>query len=379
MSNHLKHITALLTALLSISAISTIAQTTPLAGNFTITGKLRGVDAGWVFFMDAVAPSPKPIDSAEISKGEFEFKGQTAYPKLYYIAATSKARSIRYKVFSAMIMVDTGTLRVSAHIDSLTKLKAEGTVGQTEYNAYLNSVRPLQKRYSDLYGATFKVKKSDKQRMAGLEKQQRQTLTQIEQAVLVHVKQYRSATSALLAFHHLPLAGVEVIEPIYNSLTEEAQQSFYGVKLSEKLAVSLATATGNVAPTFTLPTAAGAMIPLESYRGKYVLIDFWASWCGPCRAENPNLLAAYQKFRDKGFDILSISMDKSREQWLQAVKADKLPWTQVSDLLATKSPISKLYGIKVIPLNYLLDKDGKIIAANLRGGDLMKALERLKL
>lgn len=136
-------------------------------------------------------------------------------------------------------------------------------------------------------------------------------------------------------------------------------------------------APGTEAPEIVLPNPKGDMVKLSSLRGKVVLVDFWASWCRPCRAENPNVVAAFERFHDKGFEVFGVSLDKERDRWLQAIEDDNLNWTQVSDLKFWNSSVVKLYDIKGIPFAVLLDKDGKIIAKNLRGEALHKKLEEI--
>ena len=134
---------------------------------------------------------------------------------------------------------------------------------------------------------------------------------------------------------------------------------------------------GKVAPDFSLPDTDGKPLSLSSLTGKYVLVDFWASWCGPCRAENPNVVKAYNEFKDKNFTILGVSLDKDKKPWLKAIKDDGLIWNQVSDLKYWNSAVVELYGIESIPFNVLVDPHGKVIASSLRGSDLQAKLKEV--
>lgn len=136
-------------------------------------------------------------------------------------------------------------------------------------------------------------------------------------------------------------------------------------------------AIGQVAPEISLPNPEGKVVPLSSLRGKYVLVDFWAKWCGPCRKENPNIVRAYNQYKDKGFTVYGVSLDRTKDDWLQGIREDGLTWTHVSDLKFWQSEAAKTYNITAIPFSLLLDPDGKIIAKNLRGQALDDKLEEV--
>ena len=134
---------------------------------------------------------------------------------------------------------------------------------------------------------------------------------------------------------------------------------------------------GKVAPEFSLPDTAGVSVSLSDFRGKYVLLDFWASWCPPCRRENPNVVKAFNEYKDKNFTIVGISLDKDKSKWMKAIADDNLAWTHLSDLKYWDSEIPALYGVRGIPANVLLDPDGVIVAKNITGEDLHKKLKEV--
>jgi len=166
------------------------------------------------------------------------------------------------------------------------------------------------------------------------------------------------------------------IEPLYESLPAILRQSPSGITFKERLETAKKTGVGAYAMDFTQNDTLGKPVSLSDFKGKYVLIDFWASWCGPCRAENPNVVKAFNEYKDKKFTVLGISLDQPGKQqaWLDAIHKDNLTWTHVSDLKFWDNAVAKQYGIRAIPQNLLIDQDGKIIAKNIRGEELNKKL-----
>jgi peroxiredoxin len=167
---------------------------------------------------------------------------------------------------------------------------------------------------------------------------------------------------------------LSTIERRYTQLNEGVRGSFYGKIIRQQIDDKKAGAIGSQAIEFVQADIEGKQVALSSFKGKYVLVDFWASWCRPCREENPNVVRAYNKFKEKNFTVLGVSLDNNRAPWLKAIKADALAWTQVSDLKGWNNEAAAKYNIQSIPQNFLLDPSGKIIAKNLRGPELESRL-----
>ena len=196
-----------------------------------------------------------------------------------------------------------------------------------------------------------------------------------EDALMEFVKTHKTDLATILFIQELNLdENFSLLSEIDKALNSKYSDVFLVSELHLKIERTSRLAIGALAPDIILGDTVGNLISLSSFRGKYVLIDFWASWCSPCRGENPNVVKQYAKYKSKGFEVFSVSLDRSRAAWVNAIKSDKLTWTQVSDLKFWQSPTAKEYNVEGIPYTVLLDKEGKIIAKGLRGEELNKKL-----
>ncbi len=209
-------------------------------------------------------------------------------------------------------------------------------------------------------------------------------MREIQQIYKVYLKANPSSPVAIFAlnqFTNWAWSEIDLNEavPLFNSLPAETKQSPSGKTMAVTLETARRTSVGQPAPAFTLSDTLGVPVALSSFRGKYVFIDFWASWCGPCREQSPYIIKAFERFRSKGLSVLGVSLDMpgQKDRWIEAIHQDSLVWTQVSDLNGWESKAAVQYGLKMIPQNFLVDPKGMIVAKNLYGTDIEKRLSEL--
>jgi peroxiredoxin len=296
---------------------------------------------------------------------------------------TAKLQMVNYARDLFSVYLEAGDIRVVAK-DSIGNSTVLGSETHEEYMALRKKVSvydPSFKALNDAYLAARKVKD-----MAGMDK--------IESAMdsldaLVKENIYlpylsgagKNSALALYALNQYAGYAIEAskTEPLFQQLPEHLKNLPSAKLMKDRIEKAKKTDIGQYAIPFTQKDTAGIEVSLASFKGKYVLIDFWASWCGPCRQENPNVVKAFQKYQDKGFTILGVSLDQptAKDKWLKAIYDDQLTWTHVSDLKYWNNEVAKAYGIQAIPQNYLLDREGKIIGKNLRGENLQTTLDAL--
>lgn len=376
-SFNLKNITLLCCGLLATSAVK--AQ--PV--NFVVTMVPDKPMPGYkAFLFYKKGPGQFQIDSAEYSGNKFELKGTVAKTEkaVLYIAKsnTNFGRGMNDKP-GMSVYLENGQIIVTGK-PTYEDAQRSGTPLNKDYQEYLDFSRPFSEKEA-VFVANNKAA-MDKKDDTSVRALEAEYFKMMNDKLKAGENYFNTHLNSPVAFDWLkntmnaPQDKSKALA-LFDKLGDHLKNSTEGKAFLQKIQATVSAELGSMAPDFSAKALNGETISLSSLQGKYVLLDFWASWCVPCRRENPNVLKAYQKFQKKNFTVFAFSLDDSKTAWQKAVEQDKMPWTQVSDLVGFYSPVVYLYGVQSVPNNLLIDPKGKIIARNLRGDELEKTLSKL--
>lgn len=353
----------------------------------TLSGSAKGFTDGATLYLQELGKNNQKIflDTAQVSGETFSFNNPI--PSGKGILIINKEENPRDQL---LLVKDNKPLTLTLFADSLNTSLVKGSKENELFNEYRNTARRQQikkqlltkkmqqaQRETDDIGATMA-----REEIVSMDSQ---FISDKKNIVEAHPDKMVSII-ALSDLINSKVLKIEESESYYNSLSDDIRNSNIGESIkkyiaqlkSQRIAEGLAT-IGNKAPSFSAKTPDGKLLSLEETLGKYTIIDFWASWCRPCRMENPNVVNVYNQYHDKGLNIISVSLDRQGQEarWKRAIKDDKMDWFHVSNLQFWQDPIPRSYGVRAIPATFLLDENGIIIAKNLRGPALGEKMEEL--
>ena len=353
--------------LLSIVAASMTLAACNAQSGYKVTGTVEGMPDGKAIIATVNGSSLDTLAKADVKNGSFEFTGNVSEPTGAYIMVIGQRGAIPFMLENANITVNAGQ----------AGLTVTGSEGQKIYDQFMAINASAQQEAMKLQ-QEYQAANGDQAKIQAVQEAYAKLMTdaQAKETELIKANP-DSYVSTFVIVSSMGQMEYEQLKERYSLLGEKAKASAQGKAIAAQIAKLESTAIGQIAPNFTITTPEGESISLYEIKGKVKLIDFWASWCGPCRGENPHVVEIYKEYHPKGLEIFGVSLDNNKEAWVKAIADDGLVWKHGSDLKGWQSAPAQLYSVTGIPHTVLLDENNKIIAKNLRGDELKQKIAEL--
>lgn len=353
--------------------------------SYIITGNAPGIYNGVRVYLKSMTERNREVimDTAIVFEEKFIFEGVNTIPDVWYLSVNGVNGNVP-------LVIENGNLTIDFYKDSIFKSKILGSKSNDALNEYSSEVNKLTERRFKANAKTRELNiVNDPTESAKISSELVEINKEMAQYPLQFIKANNDNAFSLILIETLiknNSVEIEKLEDCFNSIENDLKTSPLGLRIASifnekriELERTNSLNIGKTAPEFSAPKADGQLLSLNNVKGKVTIIDFWASWCGPCRRENPNVVNVYNKYHDKGLEIIGVSLDRpnQKDKWLKAIEDDKLTWHHVSNLQYFNDPVAQLYNIKSIPATYILDSNGTIVAKNLRGPALEAKIAEL--
>ena len=347
---------------------------------YLVSGDADGIENGKKIYIELQDESGAPLtkDTAVIENGKFEFRGKTESTDLAFIKIENQDGQLPF-------ILEEGEIKISYATDSLFKSKVSGTMNNDklqEFNNESNRISKKLAKFQQLNSERMKAAKAaqDTSTVNMIMKEYSSYQSNLNDVSKNFVKENPKAFLSVLLVENFLMRQyltVEETKEYFSKLDPSLMKTKSGENIRKTLESLDQTKSGKKAPDFSAKNPDGKEISLKESLGKVTIIDFWASWCGPCRAENPNVVALYNQYHEKGLNIIGVSLDKDAAKWKEAIAKDGLTWNHISNLKFWEEPIAEIYNVKSIPATFILDANGTIVAKDLRGDELKAKVEEL--
>jgi len=359
--------------LISFFAFFACNSTEQPTDGYTINGDVQGLSDSKIILHRIVDGEYKEVETIDMTGGKYTFYGKVEMPEMYYIQIGSNMNLIP-------VFIENSVITIKTNINNIPGSIITGSVEHKNFDLFIEQQKDLdlaQQKLSEEY--EIALQENDSAKIKDLDSKFEQLSVDTKEFLLKYVMENnKTVVSPFVVLAQLIYQiEFEQLEEIVNNFDTSLNKSVYVIDLQNRVSLLRSVAIGQPAPNFTLNTPENVPLSLSDFKGKYVMIDFWASWCVPCRRENPNVLKLYNKYHEQGFEVLGVSLDSEMELWKKAIEKDGLPWLHVSDLQRWKNQAAQLYGVNAIPHTVLIDKEGIIIAKNLRGEELVQKLDEI--